>query len=267
MSDLNLYFQRIHYTGAPAKDYATLAAIHHQHLMHIPYENGDVQLSVALDFNFERIFEKLVINKRGGWCYEMNGLLAWALEEIGFEVRRMSGAVGREADGDVQRGNHLVLEVMVDGKPFLADVGLGDGLRFPIEIAAGKHKQAGLDYALTKLDDGFWRLHNHEFSSVSSFDFRHDLADESELTDKCQWLQKDHTSPFKMLLIVNRFTTDTIEVQLGKIHTTITTGGKSSRTLETPEEFHTNLQEVFGLGLDLTSIWPEIEAAHTKYLS
>lgn len=267
MPDLTLYFERIHYAGTPTTNYATLAAIQHQHLMHIPYENGDVQLSVDLDFDLDRIFEKLVINQRGGWCYEMNGLLGWALAEIGFEVRRMSGAVMRHAEGDIQRGNHLALEVIVDGKPFLADVGLGDGLRFPIEIIAGEHNQGGLDYALTKLDDGFWRLHNHEFSNVSSFDFRHERADENELASKCEWLQRDPASPFKMLFIVNRFTTDTIEVQLGKIHTTITAKGKTSRTLETSEEFHTNLRQLFGLNLDLSSIWPEIEATHVKYFS
>ncbi len=87
--DLQQYFSRIHYDGTPKVDFPTLAQIHHQHLLHIPYENLDVQLERPLDLDTTRIFEKLVTNHRGGWCYEMNGLLEWALKEIGFTVTRI----------------------------------------------------------------------------------------------------------------------------------------------------------------------------------
>ena len=112
--DLQQYFVRINYHDTPKVDFTTLAQIHHQHLLHIPYENLDVQLGRPLDFDITRIYEKLVINHRGGWCYEMNGLLQWALQEIGFTVTRMSGAVMRASQGDQQLGNHLVLQVDLD---------------------------------------------------------------------------------------------------------------------------------------------------------
>jgi len=257
------YLQRINYQGDLQPDLTCLRQIQHQHLLHIPYENIDVQLGTPLDFDIERIFNKLVIARRGGWCYEMNGLLGWALAELGFAVTRMSGAVMRASQGDQQLGNHLVLEVMLE-QPYLVDVGLGDGLREPIPIREGSYVQGGLTYRLAKLADGFWRMHNQPFSNVSSFDFKHEVADEAELMTKCQWLQTAAESPFKMVLIVQRFNADNIIVQLGKISTVITVDGKHSREIATLTELHEHLHQQFGLQVDLSPAWPAIQAAHQR---
>ena len=87
---LDDYFARIDYRGPVAPDLACLRAIHRQHLLAIPYEDLDVQLGRPLDLDPERIFEKLVARRRGGWCYEMNGLLEWALTEIGFDADELN---------------------------------------------------------------------------------------------------------------------------------------------------------------------------------
>ena len=262
--NLEGYLDRIQFSGTPSEDLATLKQIHHQHLLHIPYENVDVQLGTPLDFDRERIYDKLVTRQRGGWCYEMNGLMSWALQEIGFSVARMSGGVMRETDGDGQMGNHLVLEVNLAGQKWLADVGLGDGARYPIPIQPDTHEQGGLTYGLKRLDDGYWRFENQHLSNVRSFDFKHEIASENQLEQKCHWLQTDPQSPFKQVLIVQRFTADTIEVQLGKRHTTITAHGKTSTDLETIEDMHHHLARVFGLDVDLTPIWSEIVAKHEQ---
>ena len=258
------YLDRIQFTGTPRVDLDTLKQIHHQHLLHIPYEDIDVQLERTLDFDLERIFDKFVNQHRGGWCYEMNGLMGWALEEIGFSVMRMSGGVWRESRGDQQMGNHLLLEVEVENQKWLADVGLGDGARYPIPIEVGTHNQGGLEYALAQVEDGYWRFKNHPFSNAASFDFKHEAADESLLNKQCAWLQTDPESHFRNILIAQRFTPDAIEVLLGKVHTTITPSGKTSRELEDIDELHTCLKSVFGLSVDLTSIWDRILAAHEQ---
>ena len=92
---LDDYLARIEYRGPVAPDLACLTAIHRQHLLTIPYLDLDVQLGRLVYLDPERFFEKIVAGRRGGWCYEMNGLLCWALREIGFEVTRMVGGVGR----------------------------------------------------------------------------------------------------------------------------------------------------------------------------
>ncbi len=262
--DLDAYFRRIDYRGPARVDLETLREVHHQHILHIPYENVDVQLGQPLDFNEARIFDKLVASGRGGWCYEMNGLLAMALTEIGFEVRRMSGAVMRASQGDQQLGNHLVLEVALD-QPYIADVGLGDGLREPIPLVEGTYRQGYLQYRLEKIENNFWRFHNHDYSNIDSFDFRHEQADESELAAKCEWLQTDPESPFKLLLIAQRFDADRIHVQLGRVATTIARNGKTSETLESAEALQSRLAEVFGIEADARPLWPAICEAHARY--
>ncbi|MDA1077254.1 MAG: arylamine N-acetyltransferase, partial [Proteobacteria bacterium] len=164
--DLAAYLQRIDFQGEPKVDLPTLCAVHRQHLLQIPYENIDVQLGRPLDFDRERIFSKLVTAHRGGWCYEMNGLLEWALQEIGFDVVRMCGGVMRAERGDAQMGNHLVLRVDLD-QTYLIDVGFGDGLYEPIPLAVGTYRQRSLNYRLELMNDGLWRFHNHSASRVS----------------------------------------------------------------------------------------------------
>lgn len=261
------YLERIQFNGDPAVNAETLCAIHHQHLQHIPYENLDVQLGRPLDFDPDRIFHKLVHERRGGWCYEMNGLFGWALTQIGFDVTRMSGGVMREQQGDKQLGNHLILEVDLAGTKWLADVGLGDGVRYPIPIRTDTYDQAGLQYSLTRVDGDYWRFHNQPFSKVTSFDFKHSEADEAELAEQCRWLQTDAQSPFKMALIANRFTERTIEIQLGKVHTTVTSQGTRSRVLPDLKALQSNLESIFGITQDISPAWDNIAASHEKHFA
>lgn len=122
---LDGYLERIGHDGAVAADVETLRTLHRRHSIVIPYEDIDVQLGVQVDLDAERIFDKLVRRRRGGWFCEQNGLLSWALSEIGFDVTRMvGGVVGEEAEGRGHLGNHLVLRVDLD-EPWLVDVGLG----------------------------------------------------------------------------------------------------------------------------------------------
>ena len=76
--------------------------------------NLDVQLGRPADLDLQRIYRKIVGQRRGGWCYEMNGILGWALAEAGFEVTRMIGGVMASHVGKAAMGSHLVLRVQTD---------------------------------------------------------------------------------------------------------------------------------------------------------
>lgn len=264
--DLQRYLARIHYRGTPSVNVETLREIHSQHLLHILYENLDVQLGHPVDLNVERIYNKIVEGRRGGWCYEMNGLLGWALETIGFKVMRMAGAVMRETQGDAQLGNHLVLQIMLEA-PYLADVGLGDGLREPIPLREGSYQQESLHYRLELLQDGYWRLHNQPGSNVSSFDFKQEPASEQLLAEKSQWLQTDEESPFKKLFVAYRFTPDSILMQLGKTFTVVDDGRSIKTEIHDLSAFNAHMAKTFGLNEDFSELWPSITAAHERFMS
>jgi N-hydroxyarylamine O-acetyltransferase len=48
-----------------------------------------VRSSLEIEPNYAKVVER----RRGGWCYELNCVMGWALREIGFDVMRMSAGV------------------------------------------------------------------------------------------------------------------------------------------------------------------------------
>src|SRR5690349_19977942 len=109
--NLDAYLARIAYAGPMRQDLATLTALHRAHLRAIPYENLDAIFDRPVTIERDANFSQLVLQKRGRWCYEMNGLFGWALAELGFKVSRSAGAVLHDVRGVDVIGNHLVLMV------------------------------------------------------------------------------------------------------------------------------------------------------------
>ena len=128
--DLNAYFARIGYRGAAEPTLDVLRDLVASHTRAIPFENLDPVLGRPVDdLGPEALSDKLVHRRRGGFCYEQNGLMGYALTEIGFRVRRLAGrAVWRKPpDGPVPAQTHTALAVTFPGSrgPYLVDVGFG----------------------------------------------------------------------------------------------------------------------------------------------
>ena len=258
------YLTRIDYHGAVAPTLACLDAVHRHHLLSIPYENLDVQLRRPVDQDIERIFEKIVNRRRGGWCYEMNGLLCWALREIGFDVMRMTGGVGRKERGDEALGNHLVLCVNLDG-PYIADVGLGDGLVEPTPLRPGTFTQGHRQLRLEPLEENLWRFHNHPGAMPPSFDVRHQPADEDLLAHTCETLQSDPESMFRQNLVCFRANAEGTSMLLGRVLARSTAQGTTRTLLNSAQEFSEALTRVFGLNdAENQDLWPQVEARHEE---
>lgn len=261
--DVKAYLNRIAYAGPMRKDLTTLTALHRAHLRAIPYENLDVQLGRPVTIERPAIFDKLVTRRRGGWCYEMNGLFGWALEELGFKVTRSAGAVMRQARGDEAVGNHLVLKVALEEGIFLADVGFGDGPLDPIFVASGAFVSNGFEFALSRLDDGWWRLHNHKSGGAASFDFNMALADETHLAARCFWLQSSPESPFVQNAVLQHHSADGLWMMRGRVLRKVTPTAETDYFIESAPEYVGVLAEVFGLRLpEAAELWPKICARH-----
>ncbi|MBI1212307.1 MAG: arylamine N-acetyltransferase [Alphaproteobacteria bacterium] len=261
---LQAYLDRIGFRGTARADLDTLCEVHRLHLEHIPYENLDVQFGRPVSIAIEPVFEKLVTQRRGGWCYEMNGLLSWALEEIGFKVTRMAGAVMRAVVGDANIGNHLVLRVDVD-KPYLADVGFGDGLLEPVPIAEHVFQHDFLSYRLEDLGGGWWRFHNHPAGGATSFDFEEKPAERSQLVAKSEWLQTSRESPFVTNAVVQRRVRDRLAMMRGRSLKVLTPEGTSERLINSADDYVGTLKSEFELDLpQAQALWPKIVARHEE---
>lgn len=166
---LGAYMARIGYDGPLAPTVETLHALHRAHLTAIPYENLDIHLGRMLTLDRQATFAKLVDDKRGGWCFEMNGTFGWVLESIGFDVRYVAGAVRRADRGASALDSHLVLIVTID-RPYIVDVGFGDGFFEPLPLEPGRYEQQSLKFGVSR-DGEWWRVHNHEHGGAENYDF------------------------------------------------------------------------------------------------
>lgn len=143
--DIDAYFRRIDYTGTRTPTFDTLTAVVAAHNRSIPFENLDPLLGRPVyDLSAAAITDKLVRGRRGGYCYEQNGLMRYALQELGFGVRPLAGRVvwmrlgGLAGPPPAQTHHALSVSVPgVDGE-FLVDVGFGgQTLSSPIRLKPG----------------------------------------------------------------------------------------------------------------------------------
>ena len=125
--DLAAYCRRIGYAGPLEPTLEVLRALHERHPASIPFEAIDVLLDRGIDISPKAVDAKLIERRRGGYCYEQNGLFARVLKAIGFEVEGLAASVRwMGAPGSVALPlTHRVLRVTLDGVPWLADVGFG----------------------------------------------------------------------------------------------------------------------------------------------
>ena len=129
--NVDAYLERIGYAGSREPTFETLSALHRAHMLSVPFENLDIHLGRRLVLDREANFEKIVIRRRGGWCYELNGLFGLLLERLGFPVTMLGARVVGERVGDEL--GHLMLRVDLD-RPWLADVGFGESSLVPIPL-------------------------------------------------------------------------------------------------------------------------------------
>ncbi|OBF05121.1 arylamine N-acetyltransferase [Mycobacterium sp. 852002-10029_SCH5224772] len=159
--DLRAYFDRINYRGAAEPKLEVLQDLMTAHTGSIPFENLDPLMGVPVeDLSPQALTDKLVYRRRGGYCYEQNGLMGYVLAEIGFRVRRLAGRVVWMLPPEAPLGaqTHTVLAVTFPGSQgsYLVDVGFGgQTLTSPIRFETGNAQQTTHEpYRLNDRGDG-----------------------------------------------------------------------------------------------------------------
>lgn len=204
---LDAYLARIGVARPARPDATALEAIHRAHLLAFTWEALDAYLGRPSSLDPADAFAKLVGGRRGGWCYEMNGLFGAVLAAMGFRVTRLCGAVNRPDLGTAAIGNHLTLQVELD-RPWLAEVGVADALIAPVPMVPGPIRQRGFAFALIETEDGWMRLENHPLGLARTVDFRPGHGDEASIAAAHRWLSTDPASPFTATLALFRHTDD-----------------------------------------------------------
>ncbi|GAB3007112.1 arylamine N-acetyltransferase family protein [Mycobacterium bourgelatii] len=159
--DLTEYFDRVNYRGTTEPTLETLQALVTAHTRAIPFENLDPLLGVPVDdLGPNALADKLVSRRRGGYCYEQNGLMGYVLAELGYQVRRFAGRVVwmLPPDAPVPAQTHTVLGVTFPGSDgsYLVDVGFGGQTpTSPLRLQTGGVQQTTHEpYRLEDRGDG-----------------------------------------------------------------------------------------------------------------
>jgi arylamine N-acetyltransferase len=261
-AELARYLERIGHSANVRPDLPTLRSLHRAHVTAIPFEAIDAQLGVVPSLEPQAIFEKLVIQPRGGWCYEMNGLFGAALRAIGFSVTRVAGSVMRQTGGALT-GTHLALLVDCDGR-WLCDVGFAGCQLEPLPLPASETTQAPYTVSVAPADDGFWRF-TQRLGAPFSYDFRAEQADETLFAEKCHWLATHPDSNFTLNFVAQRRFSDRHLILRGRVLTEHGPDGSTVHTIEHADELVTVLRENFGIDEPRArEAWPRIVARHRE---
>ena len=158
MLDLPAYFERIEFSGDLTPNRALLDKLHQAHANRIAFENLDILLGRPIQVDIASIQQKLVFERRGGYCFEHNLLMAAVLEALGFTVRQLAARVRLGID-EVRARTHMLLMVDLDDTPLLVDVGFGaQGFQKPLPFTPGKtFRRFFWQYRIVP-EDGAWVL-------------------------------------------------------------------------------------------------------------
>ncbi|KFV85449.1 Arylamine N-acetyltransferase, pineal gland isozyme NAT-3 [Struthio camelus australis] len=160
--DIKEYFARISYQGSYDKlDLDTLTKILQHHIRAVPFENLSIHCGERIELDLESLYNKIVRKNRGGWCMENNQLLAWALKTLGYDVTLLGAKVYvPEYDAYADEIDHLLLKVVLHGKPYIVDGGFGMVYQLwqPMELISQKDQPQTPGIFRFLEENGIWYL-------------------------------------------------------------------------------------------------------------
>jgi len=252
--DIQTYLARIQYYMPIEPDVQTLQGLHISHMQNVPFENLDIGLKRTILLTEEALWNKIVLQNRGGFCYELNGLFAWLLKQIGFEVTYLNARVfNRKGELGIDF-DHLGLLVSIPNESarWLADVGFGDSFNEPLNFEERREQMQGLrSYRLEETAKGYitWQK-NYDGSWERQYFF--DLQPRTFPTDyqpACTYHQTSPKSSFTRGSIISKPTPDgRVSLEAGRLILT-GHGQRSERLLQDNGEYYILLKEYFGVEL------------------
>ena len=246
------YIDRLGYTGPLKVDEATLIGLHDHHVRTVPFEDLDIHIGQPLSLDYRCLYEKVVINRRGGFCYELNSLFYILLKNIGFDCHMVSARIYEEEDELSAPFDHMSLLVYLDST-WLIDVGYGNLFVKPIKLFENTVVQGHSKYfKINRLDDNLYLLRESldgiHFSNRYQFDTtpRHI----SEFEEQCILKQTSPDSYFVKNLICTLPINNGRKTIMNDTYSFRKGNSKTEKQIKSNKQLHRVLKEEFDIHLN-----------------
>ncbi|HEX2420767.1 MAG TPA: arylamine N-acetyltransferase [Acidimicrobiia bacterium] len=278
-ADVDAYLRRLDLDPEPPSA-AGLARLHRAQVERVPYETIWIHLGQQWGIDPVDSFRRVAHDRRGGYCYHLNGAFFELLGALGYRVSRHIGGVhGPEGPSTDALTNHLVL--VVEGLPtdsnpggrWYVDAGLGDALYEPMPMVAGEYEQATMRFGLKETNDGVghWHLAHDPTGSFTGMSFRLGAVSIDAFSERHAYLSTSPQSGFVRVLTAQRRHATGVDSLRGLVLTRVDGEQRVERVIDRPREWLDVIADLFGLRLDvppaaLESLWAKVMAAHEARL-
>lgn len=225
-----------------------LRLLQRHHLLSVPFENLDIHWKRPILLDIDRFFEKIVTNRRGGFCYELNGLFNELLRSLDFQTRLLSARVFNGA-GYGPEFDHALIAVIIGDDEYLTDVGFGDFTVEPLRFSIGveQHDPAGV-FVIRRFDDEYFEVAKHEGGEwKSEYIFKDTPQELSEFVEMCNFQQFSSESHFTKGKVCSILTEGGRKTLADKSFIVTSAEGRKERPIADEIEFASVLESEFGI--------------------
>lgn len=258
--DIERYLDRIKVHSQIRPDLNTLFLLHRNHLYNIPFENLDIHSGRKIILDEDRLLGKIIDERRGGFCYELNGSFYVLLKKIGFDVKRISAGVYEKGEIFSPDFDHMALVIKMDENEYLADVGFGDSFLEPLKLKTDdiQKDRTGL-FSITKSGDRDYYILSRSSDGRDfkpQYKFQLTPRELTEYDHMCTYHQTSPESHFMQKIICSK-ATEKGRITLSGLKLIITENKKKEQKDITENEFHSLLNKHFNITLQNKLIFPD----------
>ena len=226
----------------------TLRMLQRKHLLSVPFENLDIHWKRPIILDVDKFYAKVVEEKRGGFCYELNGLFNELLLSLGFTTRLISARVFNGTEHGPEF-DHAAIIVTILEDEYLADVGFGDFTAEPLRYGLGAEQQdeAGV-FVIRRFDDEYLEVAKKDGGEwKSQYIFKDIVRDLSEFKEMCNFQQNSPESHFTKGKVCSVLTENGRKTLSDKKFIVTADGKRTETAVESDEKFEQILEREFGI--------------------
>ena len=192
--------------------YDTLSNLVYCHFMSVPYENFDILNNIPLSLEIPDLYDKIVNRRRGGYCFELNTLFNWLLNQIGFKTQTYIARflLDEPVFPFVPMRRHRVMRTEIDGEYYIADIGVGCEVPVrPLKLVENQETEIRKTFYKFRKDENFGWVLQYKHSKD---DYKNEWKDIYGFTEEPQfeidfiqpnfWCQYSEDSPFRAKNII-----------------------------------------------------------------